>query len=74
MSWEHNVFAAAVLDNLRHIQTTTVSGIGRVLPEKELIGRCLQNYVDSVTEAKIKEGQARINPLGEANSIIAKYV
>jgi hypothetical protein len=74
MSFIHNEFAPAVLDNLRHLRATTVTGIGWVLPERDLIGRCLQNYVDSATKSQIDAGQVRINPLGDANSIIAKYV
>jgi hypothetical protein len=68
------LFTTAVLNNLRHLRETTNSGIGYILPEPELIGRGIKDFVDRKIAAVNSAGGRRINPIGQSNNITDIYV
>lgn len=74
MSWEPNVFAASVLSNLHQLQSSTQTGVGLLLPGRDVIGRCFQIYIDDQVQAQNEAGDIRVNTLSPSTSILDIYV
>ena len=74
MSWSPNLFAPAVLSNIRHLQDTSKTGVGYILPGGDKIGLCLQYYIDDQIKAQNKDGNIRINPLSDTGTVFNRFV
>lgn len=59
---------------VQELEESSRSGVGVVIPPGNVIGRCLQKFVDDATQSQLDRGQIRINPLGEVGSIISRYI